>query len=293
MKAQGIKSNEALQAYFSDRVQKLVVKHGKVVVVWDEVLVPGVPKDIVIQSWRGQLSLAQAAKQGYRGILSNGYYLDLGWPAARHYAVDPMSGAAADLSAEEKQRILGGESCMWSEYVNAENVDSRIWPRNAAIAERLWSPQEVTDPVSMYARLDSISGRLEWLGMTHRTYYHKMLHRIAGSATLAEFAALKTLTDIVEPVKDYTRAKTAPAVATSATPMNRVVDAVSLESDAARHFGEVVDQFLATGCASGEAQLRTQFIVWRDNDAKLQSLVQRSFLVQEVAGRSQDLSTLG
>jgi hexosaminidase len=82
MKEHGIKNNDALQAYFSGRVQKLVVKHGKIVVGWDEVLVPGVPKDIVIQSWRGQASLALAAKQGFRGILSNGYYLDLGWRGA-------------------------------------------------------------------------------------------------------------------------------------------------------------------------------------------------------------------
>ena len=38
-------------------------------------------------SWRGQESLAAAAKQGYSGLLSYGYYLDLMWPTARHYAV--------------------------------------------------------------------------------------------------------------------------------------------------------------------------------------------------------------
>ncbi len=144
-KAHNYKTNEELQAYFSQRVQRLVNKHGKAAIGWDEIFVPGVSKDIVIHSWRGTQALAAAAKQGYRGILSNGYYLDLGWSAARHYAVDPMSGDAANLSAEEKQRILGGESCMWAEYVSPENVDSRIWPRNAAIAERLWSPQQVRD----------------------------------------------------------------------------------------------------------------------------------------------------
>ncbi len=295
MKAHGVKNNEALQAYFSGRVQKLVVKHGKTVIGWDEVLVEGVPKDIVIQSWRGQDSLAKAAKLGYRGILSNGYYLDLGWPAARHYAVDPMSGDAASLSAEEKQRILGGESCMWAEYVNPENVDSRIWPRNAAIAERLWSPQEVRDPASMHARLDFVSARLEWLGLTHRTVSRHMLQRLAGQASPAEFAALRTLTDVVEPVKDYTRAQTAPAEATSATPMNRVVDAVPLESDAGRRFGEMVDHFVAASChdPATEARLRAQLAAWRDNDALLQPLAQRSFLVREVAGRSQDLAALG
>jgi len=295
MKTHGIKNNEALQAYFSGRVQKLVTRHGKAVVGWDEVLVEGVPKDIVIQSWRGQASLAQAAKKGYRGILSNGYYLDLGWSAARHYAVDPMSGDAANLSAEEKQRILGGESCMWAEYVNPENVDSRVWPRNAAIAERLWSPQEVRDPASMYARLDFVSARLEWLGLAHRTALRHMLQRLAGSASPVEFAALRTLTEVVEPVKDYTREQTAPAEPSSNTPMNRVVDAVPLESDAGRRFGELVDQFLASAChdPAGEARLRSQLTLWRDNDAVLQPLAQRSFLVKEVAASSQDLSALG
>src|SRR5882757_1332221 len=294
MKVHGLKNNEALQAYFSERVQKLVTKHGKAVVGWDEVLVAGVPRDVVIQSWRGQASLAQAAKQGYRGILSNGYYLDLGWPAARHYAVDPMSGDAANLSAQEKRRILGGESCMWAEYVSPENVDSRIWPRNAAIAERLWSPQEARDPASMYARLDFVSVRLEWLGLTHRTASRHMLQRLAGSASAEEFAALRTLTDVIEPVKDYTREQTAPAVPTSGTPMNRTVDAVPLESDAGRHFNDRVEQFLAAAChdAAAEAGLRAQLTIWRDNDAVLQSLAQRSFLVKEVAATSQDLSAL-
>jgi hexosaminidase len=295
MKTHKIKNNEALQAYFSERVQKLVTKHGKIVVGWDEVLVPGVSKDIMVQSWRGQAALAQAAKQGYRGILSNGYYLDLGWSAARHYASDPMSGDAANLSAEEKQRILGGESCMWAEYVNPENVDSRIWPRNAAIAERLWSPQNVTDVASMYARLDFVSARLEWLGLTHKAYYHQMLQRIAGPASPAEIGALRTLTDVIEPVKDYTREQTAPAEPTSATPLNRVVDAIPLESDAGRRFAELVDQFLGSSCrdAALEARLRAQLASWRDNDLKLQPLAQHSYLVKEVAVNSQDLSALG
>jgi hexosaminidase len=295
MKEHQLKNNDALQAYFSGRVQKLVTKHGKTVIGWDEVLVPGVPKDIVIQSWRGQASLAKAAKDGFRGLLSNGYYLDLGWPAARHYSVDPMDGDAANLSAEEKQRILGGESCMWSEYVNPENVDSRIWPRNAAIAERLWSPQSMTDPASMYARLDVISQRLEWLGLEHKIATQQMLQRLAGPASPEELAALRTLADVVEPVKDYTREQTASAVPTSKTPLNRLVDAVPLESQAGRRFNELVDKYLATSCHDSaiEARLRAQLAIWRDNDSNLQSLMGRSFLVKENTATSQDLSAIG
>jgi hexosaminidase len=294
-KSHNLKSNEELQALFSQRVQKIVAAHGKSAVGWDEIFVPGVPKDIMIQSWRGQQSLAAAAQQGYHGILSNGYYLDLGWSAARHYAVDPMSGAAATLTDVQKKLIQGGESCMWSEYVNAENIDSRIWPRNAAIAERLWSPQSVTDPASMYTRLDAESARLEWLGLTHRTYYHKMLQRIAGPATQEEFAALKTLADVVEPVKEYTREETALVEATSQTPLNRVVDAVSLESDTARRFSELVDKFLVSSCRDTAlaAELRIQLTRWSQNDAAFASLARRSFLGKEAAATSHDLSAMG
>lgn len=295
IKSHGLKSNEDLQSYFNKRLEPIIAKHGKSMIGWDEVLDRTLPKDIVIQSWRGPESLAAAAKQGFRGILSNGYYLDLGWPAARHYSADPMSGAAADLSPEEKSRILGGESCMWAEYVNPENIDSRIWPRNAAIAERFWSPQNVTDPSSMYERLEFLAVRLEWLGLTHRTYYPHMLRRIAGNASPEEFAALKNLADVVEPVKDYTRHRTAPSEPLSTTPMNRVVDAVPLESVEARHFASLVDKFISSSCQDTAAQsrLHSRLTVWRDNDASLQPLMLRSFLVKEVSANSQDLSQLG
>src|SRR5580765_2233024 len=165
--AHNLKSNQDLQAYYNQRLQKILEKHHKLMIGWDEILHPDLPKTIAVQSWRGQDSLAAAAKQGYSGLLSYGYYLDLMWPTARHYAVDPMSGAAATLTPEQQKLILGGESCQWAEWVTPENIDSRIWPRNAAIAERLWSPQVVSDVNSMYARMQAVSFELESLGLAH------------------------------------------------------------------------------------------------------------------------------
>jgi hexosaminidase len=291
-KAQDIKNNEALQAYFSQRVQELVLKQGKTPIGWDEILVPGVPKTIVIQSWRGAESLAAAAKAGYRGILSNGYYIDLGWSAARHYEVDPLGGVAANLTAQEKERVLGGESTMWSEYVGPENIDSRIWPRNAAIAERLWSPADVRDVVAMYRRLAVESARLEWLGLTHLSYQRPMLERIAGPASPEEFVALEVVAAALEPLKDYTREEHAAVEPTSLTPLNRVVDAVNLESEASRRFSVTVQQFLASSCKDPEqaAELHGQLVVWAGNDTRLEPLAQRSELVKEARAGSQALS---
>ena len=291
MHAHGMKDNNDLQAYFNQRVQKIVSKHGKTMLGWDEILRPDLPNNIVIQSWRGPDSLAQAAKQGYRGLLSSGYYVDLMWSAERHYLTEPVSGAAANLSADEQKRILGGEACMWAEYVSPENVDSRIWPRTAAIAERLWSPQNVRDVKSMYQRLDEVSRHLEWLGLTHNSSYAPMLRRIAGTE---DISSLKVLADVLEPVKDYTREETAPAPATSASPLNRVVDAVRPESSTARQFADSVDALVAGGSRPGtEASVRTLLARWRDNQVDLQPLFEKSLLLKEVAPLSQNLSALG
>ena len=291
MQAHGIKSNEDLQAHFNQRIQAIVSKHGKTMMGWDEILNPDLPKSIVIQSWRGQASLAAAAKGGYSGLLSSGYYLDLNQPTSQHYAVDPMTGPTADLTPEQKQRILGGEACMWSEYVSPENIDSRIWPRTAAIAERLWSPQSVTDVDSMYQRMGEISRRLDWLSLTHNSSYAPMLRRIAGTE---DIAALKVLADVVEPVKGYARHAQAITEPTAATPLNRLIDAARPESMTARHFAELVNALVAGQIKPGtEVQIRALLTRWRDNDANLQPLVEHSALLQEVVPVSQDLSALG
>src|SRR5271163_2092014 len=180
MHEHGIKDNAALQAYFTERAQKLVAKHGKITMGWDEVLQPDTPKDVVIQSWRGPDSLAQAARHGYRGILSSGYYIDLNQSAAQHYAVDPLEGATAALTPEQQKNILGGEATMWSEFVTPENVGSRIWPRTAAIAERFWSPQETKDVDSMYDRLAIVSQKLNDFGQNYKSEYELMLNRLSG-----------------------------------------------------------------------------------------------------------------
>jgi hexosaminidase len=289
--AHGMKNNQDLQAYFNQKLEKIVEKNHKTMVGWDEILHPDLPKTIIVQSWRGQASLAAAAKQGYTGMLSYGYYLDLMWPAARHYAVDPMSGDAATLTPEQQKLILGGESCQWAEWVTPENVDSHIWPRNAAIAERLWSPQNVTDVASMYARMNAVSLDLEWLGLTHRSARYEMLHRMAGDS---DIAALQVFANVVEPVKDYDRSKDDRPINFHA-PLNHMIDAVYPESDSARQFSNLVQTFVQSGYKDQavETQIRSWLTRWRDNDAKLNPLLSGSFLLEEDVPLSQDLSTLG
>ena len=290
--AHGMKTNQDLQAYYNEHLQKILAKHHKTMIGWDEILHPDLPKTIVVQSWRGQDSLAAAAKEGYAGILSFGYYLDLVWPASRHYAVDPMSGGARTLTPEQQKLILGGESAQWAEWVTPENIDSHIWPRNAAIAERLWSGQDVTDVNSMYARMHAVGLKLEFLGLTHYSARDRMLQRMAGTA---DIDALRVLAEVVEPVKDYNRWDDAQGPIDFHYPLTRMIDAVYPESDVAREFSNAVEQFAQSGYKDRAlaAQIRGQLTLWRDNDARLSPLLQRSSLLKENVAVSQNLAMIG
>jgi hexosaminidase len=148
-----------------------------------------------VQSWRGPKSLAEAARKGYDGILSAGFYIDLNFPTWQHYAVDPTV-SDSNLSEQEVKHILGGEATMWGEWVGPETIDSRIWPRTAAIAERLWSPSSVKDVNDMYRRLDAISIRLG-AGSHAEKNVDMLLRRLAATQNIE---ALKTLVSVVEPV---------------------------------------------------------------------------------------------
>ena len=290
--AHSMKNNQDLQAYFNKRLEKILTKNHKIMVGWDEILHPDLPKTIVVQSWRGQASLALAAQQGYRGLLSYGYYLDLMWPTSRHYEVDPMSGAAANLTPEQKALILGGESCQWAEWVTPENIDSHIWPRNAAIAERLWSPQDVTDVNSMYTRMHAVSLELESLGLTHNSARERMLQRMAGTA---DITGLRVLANVVEPVKDYNRWSDEKGPIDFHAPLNQLIDAAYPESETARHFTTLVQQFVQSGYKdqAAEAQIRTHLMLWRTNDARLEPVLQQSSLLHEDIPISQNLAMLG
>lgn len=287
MRAHSLKNNQALQAYFNQQLEKIVTKHKKKMMGWDEILDPALPKDIVIQSWRGQDSLAAAARQGYSGLLSNGYYLDLMQPASEHYLVDPMSGAAASLTPAEQKRILGGEACMWAELVTPENIDGRIWPRAAAVAERLWSPAAVRDVNSMYSRLAAVDEDLQFSGIKDQSNRRLMLQRASGSENIQ---ALQVLMDVLEPVKQYTRTSTDKY--TSATPLNRLVDATHPESVTARQFGILVAQFLAEKDAATAAALHDQLELWRGNNEKVEPLLQSSSLLNEDIPLSKDLEMI-
>ncbi|GAB3636957.1 hypothetical protein GCM10027422_25470 [Hymenobacter arcticus] len=230
-----------LQNYFNRRMLTTIQKLGKTMVGWDEVLGPDLPVPIVVETWRGPKGVLDAVRLGHPALRAHGYYLDLNYSAASHYAADPLQGVPDSLAG----RVLGGEAAMWSEFADSVIYESRVWPRAAAVAERLWSPADLTKDVpDMYRRLAFVSEELEALGLRHRRAPAALLRQLAAPYS-AGLPALQTLAAIIEPVKDYKRHFQG-LIYTTETPLTRLVDAAPAESDAARRFSTTADSLLAS-----------------------------------------------
>ncbi|XP_042331599.1 beta-hexosaminidase subunit alpha isoform X3 [Sceloporus undulatus] len=149
-----------LESYYIQRLLDIVSSYGKGYVVWQEVFdnEVKVKPETIIHVWKENSGsypqeMARVTKAGYRALLSAPWYLNhisygQDWMAI--YKVEPL---AFKGSPEQKKLVIGGEACMWGEFVDVTNLTPRLWPRAGAVAERLWSNQTVRNLQDAYVRL--------------------------------------------------------------------------------------------------------------------------------------------
>jgi hexosaminidase len=235
MKKKGFTTPAELQAFFNQRLETILKKHDKKMIGWDEILNPALPKTIVIQSWRGEASLAEGARQGYQGILSAPYYLDAQKSSAQMFLDDPIPSDTV-LTADQQKLILGGEVCMWAEQLNPETVDSRVWPRTMAVAERFWSPQSDRDVSDMYRRLRINSLKLESVGLRHISGPQVLRRNLLLALDPEE---LDVLASVLEPVSFHERY--GGQHTNGLTTLDRLVDAVVADPPSRQEIAGDVD----------------------------------------------------
>jgi len=291
MQKKGFKAPAELQAYFNQRLLPILTKHEKKMIGWDEILNPALPKDILIQSWRGEESLSQGATQGYSGILSAPYYLDGQKTSEEMFLADPVP-ADTKLTPAQQQLILGGEVCMWAEQLYPETVDSRVWPRTLAIAERFWSPQSDRDIADMYRRLGPASLELEDVGLTHISGPQKLRRNLLDSPNPE---SLDVLASVIEPVSFHERYQGQHT--DHLTSLDRLVDAVvpdpPLRQEIAREVDAIVNPAHPSDAALAKAKLRKRFTQWQQAAPELEALAHRSPRLSDIETRAQQLGTLG
>ena len=286
-----MRTNEELQAYFNQRLTRILARHGRRMVGWDEILHPDLPPQTVVQSWRGTNYLGDAARRGFTGILSAPYYLDHIKPATDFYLADPLP-RTTDLTPEQQALVLGGEACMWSEFVSFETTDSRLWPRLGAVAERLWSRQDVTDVPDMYRRLDILAGRLEAQGMRILSHSQRMLRKIAPAGDLA---AVDSLLTVLQP--PFFGQAINGKQTTQLQPLTRMVDAARPDPPARWLTERLVRRFVVNPTDSAaHDSLTTLFTRWATLGPAVDSLAREAPGIGEAlpaVAALQRTSTLG
>src|SRR6185369_14163142 len=182
MKEHNIPNTHALQAYFVERVKKIIAKHHKQMIGWEELFSKNLAKDVTVQVWQNAAYTKQALDNGNPVLISKGFYLDVFMPAYVHYTNPDLP---AGLASESVKQFRGGEAAQWTEVADRTNIETRIWPRAAAIAEKLWSDTVTNDADDLYRRLFVLSEQLDESGLQHVANYERALRRYTNDAILS------------------------------------------------------------------------------------------------------------
>ncbi|MFB5081460.1 beta-N-acetylhexosaminidase [Raoultella sp. C349492] len=198
---------------------------------------------------------------------------------------------------EQQKNLLGGEAALWAENVVAPVLDIKLWPRTFAVAERLWSAQDVKDSDNMYQRLQAMDG---WstvsVGLQQHGQQLVQFTRLAnGGSTLA----LQILVQAIEPAHYYTRQhlKFQANNYHQFEPLNRLADALPAESDTVRSLNRWAERLISDAEDSESADaLRHVFTRWQNNTADALALTESSYqlaAIGPVVQQVDKLATLG
>jgi hexosaminidase len=191
------------------------------------------------------------------------------------------------LTEKDKSRILGGEACIWSEVVTAQTIESRIWPRTAAIAEKLWSPASLTkDENNMYRRLKVMDDYLVKNGAAYKTNQLELVKNIAGENNIS---VVMNLVDVLEEVKFYNRMSYYNPLTVN-TPLNGLADAAMPESFVALEFNSLVDGFLADSTKqTNVTEIESMLLTWKNNHTEIVKLVESGNRTEAMESLSEKL----
>ncbi len=180
IKTEGLRDEAELQSYFIRRIEKFLNAHGRRRLIgWDEILEGGLAPNAIVMSWRGTQGGIAAARQNHDVVMSPtstcyfDYYqgdpkqepLAIGGnlPIEKVYRFDPTP---KELSPEQAAHILGGQANLWTEYIaTPAHAEYMTYPRLAAMAEVLWTPQAKRNWRDFFNRLLVQLRRYDILGI--------------------------------------------------------------------------------------------------------------------------------
>lgn len=218
-----------------------------------------------------------------KGFRSGGSDMSDGLPLPEFEKIEP-------LTESQRKNLLGGEACMWTEAADSVILESRIWPRSGAIAEKLWSPQELTDDTNdMYRRLLILNDLLEEIGLQHMSYRQALvLNRVDDRYR----KPLDQFVDLLREDLLFNRMVIYDPPFDVDTPLNRIVDGAAPESYAALRFEMKVDEWLENKDLDLKEEIRSQLYTWSSMNKELRPAFAEYPFLKEVEPHAQHLSRL-
>ena len=208
-------------------------------------------------------------------------------------AQPPTALASPVLTDAQQANILGGEIALWSELIDERSIDLRLWPRAFAVAERLWSPAQRQDEVSLYQRLPRISVWADQsVGLRHREQSRLALRRLVGEELLIH---AQTLVEALEPAQYYHRhhEKSVHETYSRRDPLDRLADSLSAESLATRTLTQQIEQLLANPRDEALASaIETRLKNWRNSARTLQAKLKPEGQTAELHRQAQRVQIL-
>ncbi|NQU53827.1 MAG: beta-N-acetylhexosaminidase [Bacteroidetes bacterium] len=174
-------NQDELQAYFIKRLEKMIIAKGCKLIGWDEILDGGLSETASVMSWRGMSGGIEAIKQGRQVVMASneGYYIQKGqtdnplhpqkWPSMMTskmiYEYNPIPN---DFTPEQEKMVLGIQTSLWTPFShNADIWDIAIYPRNCALSEAAWSPENTKNWDDYQVRMKSHLTRLANQGIAY------------------------------------------------------------------------------------------------------------------------------
>ena len=157
-----------------------LIKNGRTLIGWDEILEGGLAPNAIVMSWRGEEGGIAAAKENHKVIMTPGSHVYLDHSQTKDekevtiggftslektYSYEPIP---KELNAEQGKYVLGAQGNVWTEYMaNPAKVEYMIFPRLSALSEVLWSPKEKKDWPVFQQKIETQKKRYDMWGSNY------------------------------------------------------------------------------------------------------------------------------
>jgi hexosaminidase len=171
MRKNNLKGGHDLQAYFTNRVNKIVKSKNKKMIGWDEILEGELSQDAAVMSWQGTKGGIEASRKKHTVVMSPApeYYLDMGQGDP---SIEPPIYNISRLKDTyhfnilppgiDSSYVIGGQGNLWTEQIpTTAQVEYMTYPRAFAIAETLWSRPQKKNWEDFVKRTENHFSRLD------------------------------------------------------------------------------------------------------------------------------------